>query len=171
MIPGLYSHKRDHAMQFPPDARPTGIFQRRGPRSSADGFTLIEIMVVVVILGILAALVAPNVIRRIDDARVTKARQDIRAYETALNLYRMDNFRYPTTEQGLEALVKRPTDPNIRNWKEGGYIDSLRKDPWGNAYAYLAPGSHGEYDLYTLGADGEPGGKGPDADIGNWDIE
>jgi general secretion pathway protein G len=135
------------------------------------GFTLIEIMVVVVILGILAALVAPNVIRRIDDARVAKAKQDIRAYETALNLYRMDNFRYPTTEQGIEALVKRPVDPNIRNWKEGGYIDSMRKDPWGNDYAYIAPGTHGDYDLYTLGADGQPGGEGQDADIGNWNIE
>ena len=92
------------------------------PRDSQRGFTLIEIMVVVVILGILAALVAPNVIRRIDDARVTKARQDIRAYETALNLYRMDNFRYPSTEYGLESLVKRPADPSLKNWKEGGYI-------------------------------------------------
>lgn len=135
------------------------------------GFTLIEIMVVVVILGILAALVAPNVIRRIDDARITKAKQDIRAYETALNLYRMDNFRYPTTEQGLEALVKQPADPNIKNWKQGGYIQNLRKDPWGNDYLYLSPGTHGEYDLYTLGADGVEGGEGADADIGNWNIE
>jgi general secretion pathway protein G len=158
-------------MNFPPATRPTGAPRIRGLPTRAAGFTLIEIMVVVVILGILAALVAPNVIRRIDDARVTKARQDIRAYETALNLYRMDNFRYPTTEQGLEALVKRPTDPSIRNWKEGGYTDGIKKDPWGNDYNYLAPGSHGEYDLYTLGADGQPGGEGQDADIGNWNIE
>jgi general secretion pathway protein G len=143
----------------------------QGVRRRAAGFTLIEIMVVVVILGILAALVAPNVIRRIDDARVAKAKQDIRAYETALNLYRMDNFRYPTTEQGIEALVTRPVDPNIRNWKDGGYIDGIKKDPWGNDYAYIAPGSHGDYDLYTLGADGQPGGEGQDADIGNWNIE
>ena len=142
-----------------------------GRRAGARGFTLIEIMVVVVILGILAALVAPNVIRRIDDARVTKAKQDIRAYETALNLYRMDNFRYPTTEQGLEALVRQPNDPNIRNWKQGGYIDGLKKDPWGNDYLYISPGTRGEIDLYTLGADGKPGGDGPDADIGNWNIE
>ena len=135
------------------------------------GFTLIEIMVVVVILGILAALVAPNVIRRIDDARVTKARQDIRAYETALNLYRMDNFRYPTTEQGLQALVTRPTGAEMPNWKDGGYIDGLKKDPWGNEYAYIAPGTRGEYDLYTLGADGQPGGEGPDADVGNWNTD
>jgi general secretion pathway protein G len=149
-------------------ARPSSFARPHRTR----GFTLIEIMVVVVILGILAALVAPNVIRRIDDARVTKARQDIRAYETALNLYRMDNFRYPTTDQGLQSLVTRPSDPNIRNWKEGGYIDGLKKDPWGNDYSYIAPGTRGgDYDLYTLGADGQPGGEGPDADIGNWNIE
>ena len=146
------------------------LHARPGARPNA-GFTLIEIMVVVVILGILAALVAPNVIRRIDDARVTKAKQDIRAYETALNLYRMDNFRFPTSDQGLQALVTRPADPNLKNWKEGGYIDGLKKDPWGNDYVYLSPGTHGEYDLYTLGADGQPGGEGPDADIGNWNIE
>ena len=114
------------------------------------GFTLIEIMVVVVILGILAALVAPNVIRRIDDARVTKAKQDIRAYETALNLYRMDNFRYPTTEQGLQSLVTRPADPNIKNWKEGGYIDGMKKDPWGNDYAYIVLNATAATEIYTL---------------------
>jgi len=129
-------------------------------------------MVVVVILGILAALVAPNVIRRIDDANITKVKQDIRALETALNLYRMDNFRYPTTEQGLDALVKQPNDPNIRNWKPGGYVRSLQKDPWGNNYAYISPGTRGgDYDLYTLGADNQQGGEGTDADIGNWNIE
>jgi general secretion pathway protein G len=83
----------------------------------------------------------------------------------------MDNFRYPTTEQGLQSLVTRPADPNIKNWKEGGYIDGMKKDPWGNDYAYIAPGTRGDYDLYTLGADGQPGGEGPDADIGNWNIE
>jgi general secretion pathway protein G len=172
MIHRLYSHRLDHAMNFFPHAPVRGARRPAAPSGLNAGFTLIEIMVVVVILGILAALVAPNVIRRIDDARVTKAKQDIRAYETALNLYRMDNFRYPTTDQGLEALVKRPTDPNIRNWKEGGYIDGMKKDPWGYDYAYIAPGTRGgEYDLYTLGADGQPGGEGPDADIGNWNIE
>jgi general secretion pathway protein G len=172
MIHGLYSHGLDHAMNFFSNAPLRGARRPAAASVRNAGFTLIEIMVVVVILGILAALVAPNVIRRIDDARVTKAKQDIRAYETALNLYRMDNFRYPTTDQGLEALVKQPTDPNIRNWKQGGYIDGLKKDPWGFDYAYIAPGTHGgEYDLYTLGADNQPGGEGPDADIGNWSIE
>ena len=163
MIPELYSLDPAHAMNFTRNASSHRLPQR--------GFTLIEIMVVVVILGILAALVAPNVIRRVDDARVTKAKQDIRADETALNLYRMDNFRYPTTEQGLQSLVQKPSDPNIRNWKEGGYIDGLKKDPWGRDYLYIAPGTRGEYDIYTLGADGQPGGEGPDADIGNWNIE
>jgi general secretion pathway protein G len=140
--------------------------------AASRGFTLIEIMVVVVILGILAALVAPNVIRRIDDAQVAKARQDIRAYETALNLFRLDNFKYPTTDQGLQALVQQPGDTSIRNWKPGGYIDGLRKDPWGNDYLYLNPGSKGkEYDLYTLGADGQEGGEGINADVGNWNAQ
>jgi general secretion pathway protein G len=156
------------------DAVRAGVAPRRMPakRERSAGFTLLEIMVVVVILGILAALVAPNVIRRIDDANVTKAKQDIRAFETALNLFRMDNFRYPTTEQGLQALVTRPNDPNVRVYPEGGYVRSLQKDPWGNDYAYIAPGTRGgDYDLYTLGADNQPGGEGPDADIGNWNIQ
>jgi general secretion pathway protein G len=172
MIPGLYRQNVPRAMNFTRGrASPEPLPRISGP-GRPSGFTLIEIMVVVVILGILAALVAPNVIRRIDDARVTKAKQDIRAYETALNLYRMDNFRYPTTEQGLEALVRQPLDQNIKNWKQGGYIDGLKKDPWGNDYVYLSPGSRGgDYDLYTFGADGQEGGEGPDADIGNWTIE
>jgi len=165
----MYRQTTTHAMSH--FRRTTGTFHTPAERHGTHGFTLIEIMVVVVILGILAALVAPNVIRRVEDARITKAKQDIRAYETALNLYRMDNFRYPSTEQGLEALFKQPTDPNIRNWKQGGYIDGLKKDPWGNAYLYIYPGTRGEYDLYTLGADGQPDGEGPDADIGNWNIE
>lgn len=159
---------------FLPGASHAGIARHRlsAPRPESAGFTLLEIMVVVVILGILAALVAPNVIRRIDDANVTKVKQDIRALETALNLYRMDNFRYPTTEQGLQALVKQPNDPNIRNWKPGGYVRSLQKDPWGNDYAYISPGTRGgDYDIYTLGADNQQGGEGTDADIGNWNIE
>ncbi len=155
-----------------PLTHPSRGISLAGRAAAAKGFTLIEIMVVVVILGILAALVAPNVIRRIDDAQVAKARQDIRAYETALNLFRLDNFKYPTTDQGLEALVQQPGDPSIRNWKPGGYIDGLRKDPWGNDYLYLNPGSKGkEYDLYTLGADGQEGGEGLNADVGNWNAE
>lgn len=136
------------------------------------GFTLIEIMVVVVILGILAALVAPNVIRRVDDAQIAKAKQDIRSIETALNLYRMDNFKYPTSEQGLQALVQQPNDPTVRNWKAGGYLSGgLRKDPWGNDYKYVSPGTQGEYDLFTLGADDQQGGEGTNADIGNWNMD
>lgn len=136
------------------------------------GFTLIEIMVVVVIIGIIAALVAPSVIRRIDDAQIVKAKQDIRAYETALNLFRLDNFKYPTTELGLKSLIQKPSDPSIRNWKPGGYIDGLKQDPWGNDYRYVYPGTHGkEYDLYSLGADNAEGGEGVNADIGNWDAQ
>jgi general secretion pathway protein G len=135
----------------------------------AQGFTLLEIMVVVVILGILAALVAPQIINRIDDATIAKGKQDIRAFETALNLYRMDNFKYPSTDQGLKALVEKPSE--ARNWKQGGYIDSLRKDPWGFDYHYVYPGQHGkEFDLFTLGADGQEGGEGINADITNWDT-
>lgn len=145
---------------------------RTAMRSPVRGFTLLEIMVVVVILGILAALVAPQIMGRIDDAAIAKAKQDIRAYETALNLFRLDNFKYPTTEQGLRALVERPSDSTIRNWKQGGYIDSMRNDPWGNEYQYVYPGSHGkEFDLYTLGADGQEGGEGINADIANWDTD
>ena len=141
-------------------------------RARSAGFTLIEIMVVVVILGILAALVAPNVIRRIDDAQAAKVKQDIRNYETALNLYRMDNFKYPTSDQGLNALVAQPNDPTIRNWKPGGYINGLKKDPWGNEYKYVNPGTHGgEYDLFTLGADNQEGGEGTNADVGNWNTD
>jgi general secretion pathway protein G len=145
----------------------TQKFQRSG------GFTLIEIMVVVVILGILAAIVAPNVMRRIDDAQLTKVSSDLRTIETAMNLYRMDNFRYPTTEQGIKALYEKPNDSSVRNWKQGGYLDSTaRKDPWGNDYRYVYPGTHGkEFDLFTYGADNQEGGEGLDADIGNWATE
>lgn len=140
------------------------------PRRAA-GFTLIEILVVVVIIGILAAIVAPRIMSRIDDAQIAKARQDIRVYETALNLFRMDNYKFPSTDQGLQSLVQQPADPSIRNWKQGGYVDSLKKDPWGYDYQYIYPGTHGsEYDLFTLGADNQPGGEGINADIGNWNL-
>jgi general secretion pathway protein G len=137
----------------------------------ARGFTLIEIMVVVVIMGILAALVVPKLMGRTDDARVTAARQDIATVMQALKLYKLDNQRYPTTEQGLSALVSKPTNgPEARGWKTGGYIDRLPKDPWGNLYQYLSPGIKGEVDVFSFGADGQSGGVGNDADIGSWDL-
>ena len=137
---------------------------------SQRGFTLIEIMVVVIILGILAAILAPNVIGRIDDAQISRVQQDLRGVESALKLYRLDNFTYPTSEQGLEVLVNKPSDPSIKNWKSGGYLARLPKDPWGNPYLYLNPGNNGEIDIYTFGRDGRPGGEEIDADIGNWDF-
>ncbi len=137
--------------------------------SKSQGFTLIEIIVVVVIIGILATFVAPKFLGRTDDARITKAKNDIQALESALDLYKLDNYAYPTTDQGLEALVEAPSsDPVPANWKAGGYIKKLRKDPWQRDYLYLNPGEHGEIDIYTLGADGIEGGEGPNADIGNW---
>ena len=132
----------------------------------ARGFTLIEIMVVVVILAILGTLVAPQILGRIDEARVTKAKTDLRVLESALDLYRMDNYRYPTTDQGLQALVQKPNDPNLKNWRVDGYVKQLMKDPWNNDYVYVAPGTNGApYDLSSLGADGQPGGQNLDADI------
>jgi general secretion pathway protein G len=144
-----------------------------GQRPPARGFTLIEIMVVVTILGILAALIVPRVVGRTDDARVAAARQDIAQLMQALKLYRLDNGRYPSSEQGLRALVEKPAiDPVPQNWKSGGYLDasSVRKDPWGNDYQYLNPGLHGEIDVLSFGRDGQPGGEGPDADIGSWSL-
>ncbi|MHB9101486.1 MAG: type II secretion system major pseudopilin GspG [Sulfuricella sp.] len=133
------------------------------------GFTLIEIMVVVVILGILAALVVPKVMSRPDEARIVAAKQDIQALAQALKLYRLDNQRYPTSEQGLQALVQKPTTaPLPPNWKPGGYLDRLPKDPWGHPYLYLNPGLRGEIDILSYGADGASGGEGNDADIGSW---
>lgn len=136
------------------------------------GFTLIEVMVVVAILAILAAVVVPRVMDEPAKARRAKAKQDIRAIESALDLYKLDNFRYPTSEQGIEALVERPSSgPEPKNYKEGGYLRQVPQDPWGNAYQYLNPGEHGEIDIYSFGADGAPGGQDQNADIGNWEIE
>lgn len=134
-----------------------------------SGFTLIELMVVVVILALLATFVVPQIMDRPEQARVVKAQQDIRSLESALKMYKLDNFSYPSTDQGLEALVKKPDgNPKPRNYNPKGYLESLPQDPWGNAYLYLNPGEHGEIDIYSLGADGAAGGTGYDADIGNW---
>jgi general secretion pathway protein G len=135
------------------------------------GFTLIEIMVVVVILGIMATLIGPKLLSRVDDAKITKAKQDIAQLKQSLELYKLDNQRYPTTEQGLQSLVTKPTTgPAANGWKSGGYIDKLPKDPWNGQYQYLAPGVKGSIDIFTFGADGQPGGTGNDADIGSWDL-
>ena len=140
-------------------------------RAASRGFTLIEILVVIVILGVLAALIVPNVISRPDEARVTVARSDIGSIMSALKLYRLDNQRYPSAEQGLAALVAKPEQPPVPpNWKPGGYLEKLPKDPWGRAYVYLNPGVRGEVEVMSFGADGQPGGTGTDADIGSWEL-
>ena len=139
---------------------------------SNAGFSLVEILVVLVIMGLLIRVVAPTVLNRADEARVQKAHADFKAIETALKIYRLDNFVYPTTEQGLESLVERSTlDPEPRNFKEGGYLEELPIDPWGRPYLYLSPGERREIDLYSLGADGLSGGEGQSADVGNWKEE
>ena len=132
-----------------------------------SGFTLIEMMVVIAIIGILAALVVPRIMGRPDEARITAAKLDIGTINQALKLYRLDIGRYPTTEQGLNALVIRPNiEPIPQNWKTGGYLDALPNDPWGNPYQYASPGTKAEIDVYSYGADKKPGGTGTDADIG-----
>ena len=138
--------------------------------STQRGFTLIEIMVVVVIIGVLGAIVVPQFMSRPDQAKVTAARTDIQAISTALEMYRLDTFNYPSTQQGLEALVPRPAGtPLARNWNPQGYLKSLPVDPWGTPYQYLNPGSHSAgYDLFSFGADGVQGGEGFATDIGNW---
>ncbi|MCF8110781.1 MAG: type II secretion system major pseudopilin GspG [Desulfobacteraceae bacterium] len=144
------------------------IFGRRA------GFTLIELMVVIVILGILAVYVMPRIMGRPEQARRIKARSDIQAIETALKLYRLDNGKYPATQQGLEALVREPdSGPQPMNWREGGYLEKGRvpKDPWGNEYVYICPGNHDDYDIMSYAADGEPGGEGDNKDIKSWEIE
>ena len=136
------------------------------------GFTLIEIMVVVVIIGMLAALVLPRVMGRLDDAGIAKAKSDIRTLSSALKLYKLDNFNYPSTQQGLEALMSAPDgEPVAKNWKRGGYIERLPADPWGNEYQYLSPGDKMEFDLWSFGSDARLGGEDVAADIGNWNID
>jgi len=133
------------------------------------GFTLIEVMVVIAIIGIMATLIVPQIMSKPDEARVIAAKQDINSIVQALKLYRLDIGRYPTTEQGLSALVTKPTrEPIPQNWKANGYVDRLPKDPWGFAYQYSNPGTRGEIDVFSLGADNKPGGTGFDADLGNW---
>lgn len=142
----------------------------RNIQRGQGGFSLIEIMVVVIIIGLLASIVAPAVLDRADEARLQKVQADFKAIQTALKLYRIDNYTYPTTEQGLEALVNKPTmAPEPRNWKQGGYLDELPQDPWGSPYQYLSPGETREYDIYTLGADAISGGEDQNADISVWD--
>ena len=147
---------------------------RMRKRAHERGFTLIELMVVIVILGILAGLIIPRIMGRPDEARQTKARIQIEGIETALKLYRLDNGFYPTTEQGLRALVEAPGIPPVpRNWREGGYLEKGKviKDPWGNDFVYLCPGTQGEFDLISYGADGQQGGDGKNKDITNWSSE
>ncbi len=143
-------------------------FAATGGRQS--GFTLIEIMVVVVILGILAALVAPQVIGNVSEARITAAKSDIRNLQNSLEMFRLHSFRYPSTDEGLEALVNAPVSADAADRWKGPYLTKVPNDPWGRPYLYLAPGTHAEIDVYTLGRDGQPGGDGEDGDIGNWNI-
>jgi general secretion pathway protein G len=149
----------------------------RRPRRDS-GFTLIEIMVVVIIIGLLAAVIVPQFMGRVDDARIAKAKQDIQSIETALTMYKLDNFNYPTPEEGLKALVQKPDDANAQNWRAGGYLQHLPKDPWGHEYQYETPPTHGgDYDLYSLGANAQntDNSGAPSTDdkgvIGNWNLD
>jgi len=164
-------HRFQRLSGFQPFSAPKTVLVRvpEKRRHREAGFTLIEIMVVIAIIGILATLIVPNIMGRPDEARATAAKHDVGTINQALKLYRLDIGRYPTTEQGLKALVERPTtEPIPQNWKTGGDLSSVPKDPWGNAYHYSNPGTRGEIDVISYGADGKPGGTGTDADIGNW---
>jgi len=146
----------------------------RQKKNTQAGFTLIELMVVIVILGLLAAVAIPRFMGESDKAKVGTAKTQIVMLETALKMYKLDNGNYPTTEQGLKALVEAPTAGNLpKNWRKGGYLEKgkVPKDPWKNDFIYISPGSHGDFDLSSLGADGEPGGEEFDKDINNWEIE
>jgi general secretion pathway protein G len=148
--------------------------KRLSRRKDERGFTLIELMVVIVILGILAGLIIPRIMGRPDEARRAKARMQIESMETALKLYKLDNGNYPTTEQGLQALVEKPSiGAAAKNWRQGGYLEKgkVPKDPWDKDFVYISPGSHGDYDLSSLGADGEPGGEGKNKDINSWESD
>lgn len=159
------------SIQLPASLSSSSPLSMRARAQLQRGFTLIEIMVVVVILGILATLVVPKLLGRADDARIVAAKQDIATIVQALKLYKLDNQHYPSTEQGLQALLTKPTaGPSANGWKTGGYLDKLPKDPWGNSYQYLFPGVKGEVDVFSYGADGQPNGVDNDADIGSWDL-
>lgn len=137
----------------------------------SQGFTLIEIMVVLVIIGIMGLLIVPNILGRPDEARITVAKADIRAISNAIELYKLDNYIYPSTQQGLAALTTKPSgSPIPKNWISGGYLRKVPADPWKNSYLYISPGAKTEFDLYSYGADGKEGGEGVNADIGNWDL-
>jgi len=144
---------------------------KRHQSSRQGGFTLLEIIVVVAIIAILAAYIAPKVAGRVGDARISKAKSDIRVLESSLELYKLDNFTYPSGDQGLSALSTKPSGSELKNWRKGGYIKKLSKDPWGNEYQYQFPGSHGEFDIFSLGADAAVGGSDEAADIGNWNLD
>lgn len=146
----------------------------RARMKNNQGFSFIELMVVLVILGIMATMIVPRIIGRPEEARRVKARVDIQTLETALRLYRLDNGEYPGTEQGLAALIAPPESGRLaKAWRDGGYLEKnvIPRDPWGNEYVYLCPGAHGEFDLFSYGFDGEPGGEGKNADITNWQVE
>lgn len=150
---------------------PIHVVTQKISANKQRGFTLIEVMIVVVILGVLAAYIVPKIMGRPDEARIVAAKHGIASIKQALAMYRLDNLRYPTTEQGLQALVLRPTiAPAAPNWKNNGYLERLPSDPWGKPYQYLQPGLHGEIDIMSLGADGALGGEGNDADIGSWEL-
>jgi general secretion pathway protein G len=150
------------------------MMKKFGRKRGERGFTLIELMVVIVILGILAGLIIPRIMGRPDEARRAKARMQIESIETALKLYKLDSGNYPTTEQGLQALVEQPSvGPPAKNWRQGGYLErgKVPKDPWDKDFVYISPGAHGDFDLSSLGADGEPGGEGKNKDINSWETD